>query len=213
MSRQYDDLFAALAAPFGQDEVRVRPVKGKDIQYVTARTVMNRLDDVIGPDDWWDDYSPNAHGAICRLTIRLPGGEELTKVDAGGNPEMQDEGDSDKGGFSDAFKRAAVKFGIGRYLYRDGVPAFAGQMHCGQAKEAARPSMRQAPREQAEHQPARSEAQGDRPGIDLFKWASDNNRLNDVKAWAKDNNVRGLIKEWSRETCDAAWEAVGEPMK
>ena len=48
----------------------------------------------------------------------------LTKSDAGGYAGMSDSGDDDKSGFSDAFKRAAVKFGIGRYLYRDGVPRF-----------------------------------------------------------------------------------------
>jgi hypothetical protein len=37
---------------------------------------------------------------------------------------MSDSGDDDKSGYSDAFKRAAVKFGVARYLYRDGVPAF-----------------------------------------------------------------------------------------
>ena len=37
---------------------------------------------------------------------------------------MADQGDDDKSGFSDAFKRAAVKFGVARYLYRDGVPGF-----------------------------------------------------------------------------------------
>src|SRR5206468_2281753 len=62
---------------------------------------------------------------LCRLTIRLPDGSELTKCDAGGYAGMADSGDDDKSGYSDAFKRAAVKFGVARYLYRDGVPTFA----------------------------------------------------------------------------------------
>jgi len=36
----------------------------------------------------------------------------------GGQSEQPDEGDRRKAAFSDALKRAAVKFGIGRYLYR-----------------------------------------------------------------------------------------------
>src|SRR3954463_5445004 len=122
---QHLELFSALAQPFEADEVRVRPQGGRQLQYITARTVMNRLDDVLGPANWWDDYLPQEHSVICRLTIRMPDGTTLTKADAGGYAGMSDSGDDDKSGYSDAFKRAAVKFGIARYLYRDGVPAFA----------------------------------------------------------------------------------------
>ncbi|WP_165224957.1 Rad52/Rad22 family DNA repair protein [Aquisphaera insulae] len=121
---QHLDLFAALAAPFEHEDVRVRPQGNQKLQYVTARAVMNRLDDVVGPANWWDEYSPQENSVICRLTIRLPDGTTLTKSDAGGYAGMSDHGDDDKSGFSDAFKRAAVKFGIGRYLYRDGIPRF-----------------------------------------------------------------------------------------
>src|SRR3954452_12060758 len=121
---QHLEVFAALAQPFEADEVRVRPQGGRQLQYITARTVMNRLDDVLGPANWWDEYLPQEHSVICRLTIRLPDGTTLTKSDAGGYAGMSDSGDDDKSGFSDAFKRAAVKFGVGRYLYRDGVPSY-----------------------------------------------------------------------------------------
>src|SRR5262245_28310598 len=122
---QHPDLFAALAAPFDPDEVRVRSQAARQLHYVTARTVMNRLDDVLGPENWWDDFVPLEHSVMCRLTIRLPDGSILTKSDAGGYAGMADPGDDDKSGFADAFKRAAVKFGVGRYLYRDGIPRFA----------------------------------------------------------------------------------------
>src|SRR5262249_14174357 len=39
-------------------------------------------------------------------------------TDVGGQSEQPDGGDRLKAAFSDALKRAAVKFGIGRYLYR-----------------------------------------------------------------------------------------------
>src|SRR5881275_1046881 len=54
---------------------------------------------------------------MCRLRLRL-GDEWVTKVDVGGPSEQPDGGDRLKAAFSDALKRAAVKFGIGRYLYR-----------------------------------------------------------------------------------------------
>src|SRR5215470_15583359 len=46
------------------------------------------------------------------------GVEWITKVDVGGPSEQPDGGDRLKAAFSDALKRAAVKFGVGRYLYR-----------------------------------------------------------------------------------------------
>src|SRR5215207_1251752 len=121
---QYPDLFAALAAPFDANEVKVRNHNGRLLHYITARTAMNRLDSVLGPENWWDEYVPSENSVLCRLTIRLPDGQMLTKSDAGGYAGMADSGDDDKSGFSDSFKRAAVKFGVARYLYRDGVPAF-----------------------------------------------------------------------------------------
>jgi hypothetical protein len=122
---QHLELFTALAAPFAPEEVKVRSQAGRGLPYITARTIMNRLDEVLGPENWWDEYVPLEHSVICRLTVRLPDGKILTKCDAGGYAGMADPGDDDKSGFADAFKRAAVKFGVGRYLYRDGVPRFA----------------------------------------------------------------------------------------
>ena len=152
----HEDIFVALAMPFDNDAVKTRAQAGRTFSYVTARTVMNRLDETVGPANWWDDYTPTEHGAICRLTIRLPDGSLLTKVDAGGDATMQDEGDNEKAGFSDAFKRVAVKFGIGRYLYRDGVPEFARDVFkAANMEDMAYPSVK--PQEQSQP-PARSSA-------------------------------------------------------
>src|SRR6516225_9305874 len=124
MSPNHASLFAPLAAPLVPTEVKLRTEAGKQLHHVTARTVMNRLDEVVGPENWWDEYAPSEHSVLCRLTVRLPDGSVLTKCDAGGFAGMADAGDDDKSGYSDAFKRAAVKFGVGRYLYKDGVPRF-----------------------------------------------------------------------------------------
>lgn len=117
-------LFRSLCAPFDPAEVKSRPQGNRKLSYITARTAMNRLDNVLGPENWFDEYFPNANAVLCKLTIRLPDGTLLTKMDAGGHASMQDQGDDEKSAFSDAFKRACVKFGIGRYLYGDGVPEF-----------------------------------------------------------------------------------------
>lgn len=115
---------ARLEAPFAVSEVRWKPqtIKGNRalvVAYISARAVMDRLDDVFGPENWQDEYEILADGAaMCRLTVRYPGTSEwITKVDVGGESEQPDEGDRRKASISDALKRAAVKVGIGRYLY------------------------------------------------------------------------------------------------
>jgi hypothetical protein len=54
---------------------------------------------------------------VCLLRCRI-GGEWLTQVDVGGPSEQRDGGDRLKAAFSDSLKRAAVEYGVGRYLYR-----------------------------------------------------------------------------------------------
>lgn len=133
---KFPDLFASLAAPFtGHNEIKYRTQAGRQLAYVTARTVANRLDDVCGPENWWDEYQPLENSVICRLTLRLPDGSTVTKADAGGHAGMSDSGDDEKSGFSDAFKRAAVKWGIARMLYGDGVPTFVQERH-GEIQES-----------------------------------------------------------------------------
>lgn len=124
MSTQYAEVFAALAAVFDRDEVGFLPKGGKKFPYVNARVVMNRLDAVLGPENWRDEYTPHEHSVECRLSVRMPGGEWITKADAGAYAGMSDQGDDDKSGYSDAFKRAAVKFGVARYLYGSGIPGY-----------------------------------------------------------------------------------------
>lgn len=122
----HPELLALLASPFEPGEIKRKAGPGgRSLSYVTARQVMNRLDTVLGPENWWDEYVPSEQSVLCRLSIRLPDGTVINKADAGGYAGMADSGDDDKSGFSDAFKRAAVKFGIGRHLYGDGIPSFS----------------------------------------------------------------------------------------
>src|SRR5262245_19956177 len=101
---KFPDLFAALAAPFDPQEVKLRVAPGgRQLHYITARTAMIRLDNVLGPENWWDEYIPATHSVQCRLTVRLPDGSTVTKCDVGGNAGMADPGDDDKSGYSDAF--------------------------------------------------------------------------------------------------------------
>jgi hypothetical protein len=112
-----------LAAPFDPAEVKFKPqaVKGERalaIAYVDARVVMDRLDEAVGIAGWEDSYAVLPGDQVqCQLTVIIDG-RPITKSDVGGESEQPDDGDKRKAAFSDALKRTAVKFGIGRYLYR-----------------------------------------------------------------------------------------------
>ena len=113
----------ALSAPFDPREVKFKPQMVKNnkalaIAYIDVRLIQDRLDGVLGAESWQDDYEILPDGSVtCRLRLNL-GGQWVTKMDVGSPSEQPDGGDRLKAAFSDALKRAAVKFGIGRYLYR-----------------------------------------------------------------------------------------------
>jgi hypothetical protein len=207
---QHLELFAALAAHFEPDEVRTRPQGGRQLQYITARTVMNRLDDVLGPANWWDEYVPLEHSVICRLTVRLPDGTTLTKSDAGGYAGMPDSGDDDKSGFSDAFKRAAVKFGIGRYLYRDGVPRFVMEhlnlpALAGELSQTSHPPGQTTQSESTAPRPAGDGHSTPQTGKALFAWIKQQDEkhgfglLEIISDWARSRDFPARMIQWSSE--------------
>lgn len=224
--------WAQLAMPFRDDEVRVREQAGRKLKYVTARTIMNRLDDVVGPSNWWDEYIPGEHSVLCKLTIRIPAtGEVITKQDAGGYAGMADQGDDDKSGYSDAFKRAAVKLGIGRYLYNDGVPDFALAYFNGRQDGKADPNATPPQREQRptegggqrgkwgggepqgsrEDRPQGNAHQGPpRTGRALFAWMKEQEQKHEVgilkyiNGWAKLQEYRGMMVDWTAEQVSLA---------
>ena len=90
-----------------------KATKGIMLPYVTNRAIMNRLDEVVGAENWKDTYRELHKGIVCSLSIRDNNGEWLTKEDGADLTNIE----PTKGGLSDSMKRAAVKFGIGRYLY------------------------------------------------------------------------------------------------
>lgn len=115
---------SGLSSPFPNSAVHWR-VQGKPYErngnysamalaYLDARDVMDRLDEVCGPENWQSLFDETPRGrVICRLGIRI-GDDWVYKSDGAGDTDVEGE----KGGISDALKRAAVSWGIGRYLYR-----------------------------------------------------------------------------------------------
>lgn len=84
--------------------------------YVTNRAIMDRLDSVCGIDKWKNEYQEftvgSTKGTLCGISIKTDEGW-ITKWD-GADPSQTE---AFKGGLSDSMKRAAVQWGIGRYLY------------------------------------------------------------------------------------------------
>lgn len=204
---KYPDLFAALAAPFEAHEVKQRQAPGgRQLSYITARTAMNRLDSVLGPECWWDEYVPLDNSVICKLTLRLPDGSTVTKCDAGGHAGMADQGDDEKSGFSDAFKRACSKFGVARYLYRDGFADFVREREpeASQAPQHQQqsPSPRRAPDDRPQQQGQKPQG-APRSGKALFAWAKEQQYkhgqeglINAINAWAKGKDYPSRMVDW-----------------
>lgn len=94
------------------------------VPYIDARDIQDRLDRILGPENWYDHYEAVGTATYCTLYINVDG-VWIGKSDCGLTISHDDDKDkdkdkamTDKGTASDAFKRAAVKWGIGRYLYK-----------------------------------------------------------------------------------------------
>lgn len=83
------------------------------LAYVSNRAIMNRLDEVVGPENWKNEFDKAPDGGVlCGISIKI-NDEWVTKYDGAENTQVE----AIKGGLSGSMKRAAVQWGIGRYLY------------------------------------------------------------------------------------------------
>jgi len=82
------------------------------VAYIDARQVQDRLDEVCGPENWQNEYYTVGNLLFCKIGIKDVDGW-VWKSDTGVESNIE----KDKGHASDAFKRAAVQWGIGRFLY------------------------------------------------------------------------------------------------
>ena len=124
-----------LTAPIQPNEIEWRiQSKGNGkmtiVPYITNRCVMERFDKAFGAENWTSEFREITNGFICRLTVnvevetrkmRVENGTDYTELtqrtiyreDGASKTNIEPE----KGGISDAMKRAAVQFGLGRDLY------------------------------------------------------------------------------------------------
>lgn len=92
--------------------------KAQCVAYIDARDVMDLLDKVVGVDNWQDDYRQLGDKVMGGIGVRFYDGSSgdhawVWKWDTGTESSYE----AEKGQISDAFKRAGVKWGIGRFLY------------------------------------------------------------------------------------------------
>ena len=121
--------FKKLAEPFPAEDIDWRVAQGgfkkdgtpwaKVLAYITSRAVQQRLDDVCGPDGWQTELTLVGNNTyLCKLSIRVDHedgtSEWISRMDGSDESNVE----AVKGGISGAIKRAAVQFGVGRYLYK-----------------------------------------------------------------------------------------------
>jgi hypothetical protein len=112
-----------LAEPFDPDQLEWRVgrtgtgARGAWVHvlaYQTSRAVMDRFDEVCGPENWVNEFRAGpGGGVICRIGVNIEGAGWVSKEDGAENTDIE----AVKGGLSGAMKRAAVQWGCGRYLY------------------------------------------------------------------------------------------------
>lgn len=119
---QWDEIALQLREPFDPRDVDFR-VQGKAneqtgraqvVAYIDARVVQDRLDAVVGAGNWSFDWTPlvieKGEVMIAKGTLTVYG---ISKADAGSASNFE----QTLGAVSHCFKRAAVHWGVGRYLY------------------------------------------------------------------------------------------------
>lgn len=108
------EIAKALLEPFPDSTIKERPIaQGLMAKYIDARAVQERLDKVVGPPNWsfeWTDVDRSVKGSLTILGV--------TKEDSG-YPNSADDAEPFKSAVSDALKRCAVQFGVGRHLYEE----------------------------------------------------------------------------------------------
>lgn len=113
-AQDWEGILKQLKDPFKPEIVKFRQGGGGLLGYIDARDVMKRLDDVLGVENWRDEYKEVNGGIICTLHIRNgQDGEWIGKSNGANYTKIEPV----KGGISGALKRAAVEWGVGRYLY------------------------------------------------------------------------------------------------
>jgi hypothetical protein len=119
----WNEIREKLKEPFLPEEIEWRvgstthdKTRGLAVAYVTNRAIQDRLDDTFGPSGWQNEFRVwKGESQICGISVwDDEKGQWITKWDGADDSQTE----ATKGGLSDAMKRAAYQWGIGRYLYK-----------------------------------------------------------------------------------------------
>lgn len=117
-----------LADPFPAGDIEWRVMRalpwGQNVRclvypYVTARAIHQRLDDMLGPQNWCNtpqrvsEVKPGVLSTEIGISIHIGSGQWVTKYNVSEATDIEPA----KGAFSGAEKRAGEEWGIGRYLW------------------------------------------------------------------------------------------------
>jgi hypothetical protein len=87
--------------------------KAMCVAYIDARIVIQRLNEVC-EYGWHREHFALGNDKYCRLGVIMPDGSVVWRSDVG---DSDNETETSKTAASDSFKRAAVQFGLGLFLY------------------------------------------------------------------------------------------------
>jgi hypothetical protein len=117
----------------------VRYGKATCVAYIDARDAQDLLDEVCGPENWQSIFYEENGLLFCKVGICCNGAFPYLKDGKDGDSYYQwvwksDTGsesnvEKEKGHVSDAFKRACVSWGIGRFLYRLPIQTLTTKQH------------------------------------------------------------------------------------
>lgn len=106
----HDKLIAPIPYKFRLQSVKYG--KATVVSYIDSRQLQDRLDEVLGSENWQVMYEERKGNLFAGIGIRI-NGEWVWKYDCGTESNIEKE----KGEASDSFKRAGVMWGVGRFLY------------------------------------------------------------------------------------------------
>jgi hypothetical protein len=235
------EIIAKLCAPFPPELIEMIPGRGgEQFASVDARAYFNRLDEQL-PFGWRDSYrmeeialpgGEKVPVCVCTLELSIDGqwiprsaGATIRFMTEKVHGEQKDDiRNSVKTMFTESFKLAAAKFGIGRYLYRQGVPDYAVVEFQGEdrswvaapdptvssAQEQRR--VQQAPARPPQGQQQRTQTGPPKTGSGLWKWLSDEQQRtndpalkDDVIEYGRTNGFAGRMVDWTPEQVAKAY--------
>ncbi|NOK64105.1 MAG: hypothetical protein GFH27_549413n17 [Chloroflexi bacterium AL-W] len=110
---------AELCRAFDLEQIEVKPqatnkekTRAMAVLYADMRAYEERLDEVVGVENWSVIYQMSDRGVVCELTIC-----GVTKSGIGDYPRDESDDNPATSAEAQAFKRACSRFGIGRYIY------------------------------------------------------------------------------------------------